>query len=343
MLMALAIPASALGPSNQSAGSSNKAYTVNSTTALRLLQMAERLANYTATKLNGAPESAVELYQNATTYLNEAWEFYNEGNYTKAVELVMNAMNAYREVLVMVTPEENETNSTTELVKRAYVEIGITQQALQYAERVMEQLRESGVNYTDLEERYELTLNATKRVEADLKGRNYSALQKDLNEMVKARNELNSAVEDSMKKVVERRSKELVKMQLKMLEGLMKEIPQNTTDPALKGQLMLLKAMESELQQVMEENNPQMALEMLKSLRAELERTIKMIKRERGIEPGRPGIGRENETAPPASVITNGTATNTTKKGEETKPKNPGEGSSSATNTTKNEGSGGHR
>jgi len=334
MLMALAIPASALGPSNQSVGSSNKAYTVNPTTALRLLQMAERLANYTATKLKGAPESAVELYQNATTYLNEAWEFYNEGNYTKAVKLVMNAMKEYREVLVMITPEKNETNSTTELVKRAYVEISITQQALQYAERVMEQLRKTGVTYTDLEERYELTLNATRKVEADLKEKNYSELQEDLDEMVKARNELNSAVEDSMKRVVERRSKELVKMQLKMLEGLLQRMMKNTTDPHVQNQIEILKVMEVELQKIMVENDPRRAIEILRSLRAEIERTIKMIRRERNIEPGKPklpGIGRENETAPLPCVISNGTK----KDGEKNRTEKPGKAPVSPSNSTK--------
>jgi len=175
------------------------------------------------------------------------------------------------------------------------------------AKKVMEQLRELGINYTSLKGQYELTLNATERVEEDLKSKDYTTLQRDVDAMVNARKALNRAIEAAMKEVVKKKTDRLVKMQLRMIEHLMQEIPQNTSDPGLKSQLMVLRTIETELQEVMKENNPNMALEMLKSFRDELERTIKMIEREKGTGPRRPQIGRENETAPPRGVVSNQT------------------------------------
>ena len=341
ILIALTIPASALSSSSSPNADSNRVYTANPTTILHLLNLAEKLANYTASQMTkNTSMDVVELYQNATTLLNEAWNAYNSGNYTKAIRLTLVAMKEYKEVLMITQPKtQEEDNSTMELVKMAYVEIGITKQALQYAEKVMEQLRELGINYTSLQEQYEFTSNMTERVETDIRSRNCTTLKKDVSEMTNAREALNREIERAMKEVVKKRTDKLVKMQLKMLERLMMEIPQNTSDSQLKSQLMLLNAMKTELQEIVKENNPQVALEILKSFREELERTLKMIQREKEIGSPRPRIGKGNETAPPAGVISNQTSSTSRSENNKTKPQSP----ENPSNSTKNERSGNNR
>lgn len=318
LLLALVPYSSAASPGSGSNQERINQQNVSQTKALELLKLLDRLANYTATRIsNGTPQEILSLYNQALDLKNRAWGLYENGSYDKAVQVALVSMHLYRDVLSALKPSSvNQTNQTDfELRQRAYVEIGITQQVLDYARSVMEELEMEGVNATGLKETYMETLNVLNAVRDDLKAGNYAALNRDLERLVSLRERLNEEIDVSMKLMVSRESKKLVEKQLRALGILMKHLSRlNTSNSSILEQVEMLESMELQLQQALEENNTQMALELLKSLRVEVEKTVHIMEKGRGREEHR-GKKREERTSPSensTSALTNTTATHET-------------------------------
>ena len=167
----------------------------------------------------------------------------------------------------------------SEIIRRAVVELRITESALDYAKRTMGKFCVEGVNCTAIEDKYLLTVKKAERVREDLKAGNYTSLEMDLAEMIKAREALKIALHAVMRSALHKNVGRIAKVQLSALERLMLRIKTanatNTTE-----ELGRINALREELQRALRENNPQTALEILKELRQEVMRLIRLIRRE---------------------------------------------------------------
>ncbi len=298
LLLALIPYSSAADSSRGSNQVSINQQNASQTKALELLKLLDRLANYTAKKIsNETPREILDLYRQALDLRNRAWGLYENGSYDRAVEMTLFSMHLYRDVLSALKSSPVNQTGDFELRQRAYIEMGITQQVLEYARSVMEELEREGINATGLRESYRETLNVLNIVRSDLKAGNYTALSEDLKRLVSLRERLNEEIDVSMKLMVEKKSKKLIEKQLKALDRFMKHLSHlNVTNSSVTEQVKMLESMELQLQRALEENNTQMALELLKSLRVEVEKTLHMAEKGRGSEKH---SGRKEKRASP--------------------------------------------
>lgn len=173
--------------------------------AYGLLLIIEKLSNYVTVMINATLNVDNEILQefNETEALREAaWGAYNSSNYQLAIELAMEAMEGYRDIIKELMPEEettkNETEEYEELIIEAQQELRRAQEYLSYVEEILNEASQLGIDVSLFLELYNQTAEAYEKVEIDITNGNLTALNEDLKLAEDLREKLSEAIEEDL-------------------------------------------------------------------------------------------------------------------------------------------------
>jgi DNA-binding transcriptional MerR regulator len=170
-----------------------------------LLRIVDRLANYTAALMansTNVSNETVTLFKNAEELRKEAWSLYNNGSYKEALHTAIVAMKDYKRVIVSIKcgPEvererpDNATIAKVEALRmRGYfIHVGM----------LIKAAKAQGLNVTKVEELYNETREAYKKVVVDAMSGNATALREDLPKARELKEELDQAIRELMRQFV---------------------------------------------------------------------------------------------------------------------------------------------
>lgn len=173
--------------------------------AYGLLLIIEKLSNYVTVMINATLNVDNEILRefNETEALREAaWGAYNSSNYQLAIELAMEAMEGYRDIIKELMPEEettkNETEEYEELIIEAQQELRRAQEYLSYVGEILNEASQLGIDVSLFLELYNQTAEAYEKVEIDITNGNLTALNEDLKLAEDLREKLSEAIEEDL-------------------------------------------------------------------------------------------------------------------------------------------------
>ncbi|EHR78726.1 hypothetical protein OCC_05646 [Thermococcus litoralis DSM 5473] len=275
--------------------------------AYGLLLIIEKLSNYVTVMINATLNVDNEILQefNETEALREAaWGAYNSSNYQLAIELAMEAMEGYRDIIKELMPEEettkNETEEYEELIIEAQQELRRAQEYLSYVEEILNEASQLGIDVSLFLELYNQTAEAYEKVEIDITNGNLTALNEDLKLAEDLREKLSEAIEeDLIPQMLSMKADEIsivfvskLNVQLNrtielmnMIENLT-QISNVTYPPGYEEEIRdILKDYQEELREIVEEVNNLIeegeydeALELIKEINEELRDIVNEIK-----------------------------------------------------------------
>lgn len=275
--------------------------------AYGLLLIIEKLSNYVTVMINATLNVDNEILRefNETEALREAaWGAYNSSNYQLAIELAMEAMEGYRDIIKELMPEEettkNETEEYEELIIEAQQELRRAQEYLSYVEEILNEASQLGIDVSLFLELYNQTAEAYEKVEIDITNGNLTALNEDLKLAEDLREKLSEAIEeDLIPQMLSMKADEIsivfvskLNVQLNrtielmnMIENLT-QISNVTYPPGYEEEIRdILKDYQEELKGIVEEVNNLIkegeydeALELIKEINEELRDIVKEIK-----------------------------------------------------------------
>lgn len=275
--------------------------------AYGLLLIIEKLSNYVTVMINATLNVDNEILQefNETEALREAaWGAYNSSNYQLAIELAMEAMEGYRDIIKELMPEEettkNETEEYEELIIEAQQELRRAQEYLSYVGEILNEASQLGIDVSLFLELYNQTAEAYEKVEIDITNGNLTALNEDLKLAEDLREKLSEAIEeDLIPQMLSMKADEIsivfvskLNVQLNrtielmnMIENLT-QISNVTYPPGYEEEIRdILKDYQEELREIVEEVNNLIeegeydeALELIKEINEELRDIVNEIK-----------------------------------------------------------------
>jgi hypothetical protein len=275
--------------------------------AYGLLLIIEKLSNYVTVMINATLNVDNEILRefNETEALREAaWGAYNSSNYQLAIELAMEAMEGYRDIIKELMPEEettkNETEEYEELIIEAQQELRRAQEYLSYVGEILNEASQLGIDVSLFLELYNQTAEAYEKVEIDITNGNLTALNEDLKLAEDLREKLSEAIEeDLIPQMLSMKADEIsivfvskLNVQLNrtielmnMIENLT-QISNVTYPPGYEEEIRdILKDYQEELKGIVEEVNNLIkegeydeALELIKEINEELRDIVKEIK-----------------------------------------------------------------
>ena len=175
--------------------------------AYGLLLIIERLSNYTSIMINVTVniDNEILLKFNETESLKEnAWEAYNSTDYQLAIELAMEVMEGYKEIIEELIPEEekgtikNETEKHEKLLVEAQEELRRAQEYLSYVEEILTEASELGIDVSALFGLYNQTVKAYEKVAIDIANENLTVLKQDLEIAEDLKEQLSEAIEEEL-------------------------------------------------------------------------------------------------------------------------------------------------
>ncbi|WP_054841655.1 hypothetical protein [Thermococcus peptonophilus] len=175
--------------------------------AYGLLIILEKLSNYTSALISATPNVDNEIVRdfNETEAIRErAWMAYNSSNYQLSIELAMEAMGEYKDIIKELAPEEkeepeNETEEQEELVIEAQAELNRASEYLSYVKEVLNEASQLGIDVSKFIELYNQTAEAYGKVRKDIaSGGDISSLERDLEVAEDLKDKLSDAIEEEL-------------------------------------------------------------------------------------------------------------------------------------------------
>ncbi|AMQ19606.1 V-type ATP synthase subunit I domain-containing protein [Thermococcus peptonophilus] len=174
--------------------------------AYGLLIILEKLSNYTSALISATPNVDNEIVRdfNETEAIRErAWMAYNSSNYQLSIELAMEAMGEYKDIIKELAPEEkeepeNETEEQEELVIEAQAELNRASEYLSYVKEVLNEASQLGIDVSKFIELYNQTAEAYGKVRKDIASGDISSLERDLEVAEDLKDKLSDAIEEEL-------------------------------------------------------------------------------------------------------------------------------------------------
>ncbi|ASJ01145.1 hypothetical protein [Thermococcus gorgonarius] len=224
------------GASMQASFNASVNVTVNATglqkAAENLLKIVDRLANYTSgliANVSNLTNETMEQFNRAEELRKEAWSLYNSGDYKGALETAIKAMRSYKIVIKEETSvETNETERkgpSNETI--AKVEALRMNGYFRHAELIINAAKMRGINVTEVEELYNETREAYRKVVEDAMSGNSTALTEDLEKARELKKQLDEALRELGKEFLKVKGNSIasaftfrVEMEIRALERL---------------------------------------------------------------------------------------------------------------------------
>jgi len=238
-----------------------------------LLHIVDRLANYTEGVIvnsTNVSNETIALFNRAQELREEAWALYNNGSYREALHMAIMAMRDYKRVLVSIRcgfeveqgRPDNETIAKVEALRmRGY---------FLHVKMLINAAGARGLNVTNVEELYNETRDAYKKVMVDAMNGNATALREDLPKARELRKELDQAVKGLMGQFVMKHAHGIaaaftwkLDMQIRALERL-QNIPGVNTS-AIQNLTRQLSQLRQNVTELIKEGKIREALQLVKT------------------------------------------------------------------------------
>ncbi|NJF25642.1 hypothetical protein [Thermococcus sp. Bubb.Bath] len=168
-----------------------------------LLSIVDRLANYTSELMansTNVSNETVELFKNAGELRTEAWALYYNGSYKEAIHTAIAAMRDYKRVLIMQAGKIEPVKPNNCTIAR--VEALRMRGYFLHVKMLIKTAEAQGLNVTKVEELYNATREAYKKVVVDAMSGNATALRTDLPRARELRGQLDQAIRGLMRQFV---------------------------------------------------------------------------------------------------------------------------------------------
>ncbi len=238
-----------------------------------LLRIVDRLANYTggimANSTNVSNET-VALFNHAQELRKEAWALYNNGSYREALHTAIMAMRDYKRVLVSIRRGSEVEQERPDNATIAKVEALRMKGYFLHVEMLINAAKVRGLNVTNVEELYNETRDAYKKVMVDAMNGNATALREDLPKARELRKELDLAIKGLMGQFVMKHAHGIaaaftwkLNMQIRALERL-QNIPGVNTS-AIQNLTRQLSQLRQNVTELVKEGKIKEALQLIKT------------------------------------------------------------------------------